>query len=289
MRKYLEIENALRKKYIASFRAEFPDLETQDFIITEKIDGTNVRLGFKPDGTILLGSRKRILKTDEDHFGLKEIIKEPRYQQFLEYCKAKAKESGKEIMMVGELFGKGINNRIEYGPCQICFFDMFVDDCLVVPIEFYEFMADFPQLCVPTIEIIQGLTRALDLPVKFPSKIASGLAEGMVIKPYRKIIRQGFQIFYLKHKNPDFEDRPGAKHHQKDPSPLQDYISRNRVIDMFSKVGEITSKKQIGQYVKLIREDALMDFKKEHPDTEITTQQMHRVNGRISRLLLEFI
>ena len=58
---------------------------------------------------------------------------------------------------------------------------------------------------------------------------------------------------------------------------------------MFSKVGKITSKDQMGKYVNLIRDDALSDFEKDNPTIELNKQQIKSVNGNISRILLEFL
>ena len=290
MKTYIEIEPIYRKKYINSFVEKFPDLSTAEFILTEKIDGTNVRLYFKIDGTLVLGSRNQVLEEGKDHFWLREVIKEPKYQAFIQYVKGKVAEKGKEIMMVGELFGEGINNRIIYGKRQIRFFDLYIEDQIRPQKEFFEFMGEFSALCVPVVGKVQGLENALKFPEIFQSKISSGLAEGLVIKPYLKIFRQGGSIFYLKHKNPEFEERPTRKPHKKTrPNPLLEYISKNRVIDMFSKVGKITSKDQLGKYVSLIREDALADFEKDNPAVEIDKKQLKAVNGKISQLLLDFI
>ncbi len=290
MRTYLEIEPVFRKKYIDSFIKKFPELSTEEFILTEKIDGTNVRLCFQLDGTLLLGSRNHVLEAKKDHFGLREVLKEPVYKDLLHYLERKVVESGKEIMLVGELFGEGINNRIIYGKRQIRFFDIYIEDLIRPQKEFFEFMSEFPTLCVPIIGKAHGLGNALKYPEIFQSKISTGLAEGLVIKPYSKNYRQGGSIFYLKHKNPDFEERPTRKPHKKaPPNPLLNYISKNRVLDMFSKMGTITSKDQMGKYVNLIRDDALSDFKKDNPTIELNKQQIKAVNGNISRILLEFI
>ena len=140
------------------------------------------------------------MEEGKDHFWLREVIKEPKYQAFIQYVKGKVAEKGKEIMMVGELFGEGINNRIIYGKRQIRFFDLYIEDQIRPQKEFFEFMGDFSALCVPVIGRVQGLENALKFPEVFQSKISSGLAEGLVIKPYLKIFRQGGSIFYLKHK-----------------------------------------------------------------------------------------
>ena len=290
MRTYLEIEPVSRKKYLDSFLKKFPELNEGEFILTEKIDGTNVRLCFKLDGMLVLGSRNQVLETKKDHFWLREVLKEQIYQDLIRFVERKVVESGKEIMLVGELFGKGINNRIIYGKRQIRFFDIYFEDIIRPQKEFFDFMSEFPALCVPIIGKVHGFESALKFSAIFQSKISTGIAEGLVIKPYSKNYRQGGSIFYLKHKNPEFEDRPTRKPRKKaPPNPLLNYISKNRVIDMFSKMGTITSKDQMGKYVNLIREDALSDFKKDNPAIELNKQQIKAVNGKISRILLEFI
>ncbi|WP_457559376.1 RNA ligase family protein [Candidatus Harpocratesius sp.] len=290
MRKYIEIEPIYRKKYIESFIRKYPELKNEEFILTEKIDGTNVRLCFTIDGRLVLGSRNQILDEGKDHFGLKEVIKQPEYQNLIAFLKEKVFEYKKEIMLVGELFGKGINNRIEYGEKRINFFDIYVDDKLQPQKVFFEILQRFPELCVPILERIHGLQKAIDYPALFVSKISNDFAEGLVIKPFSKIYRRGGIIFYLKNKNPEFEERPSkSKKTNRAPNPLLEYISQNRVIDMFSKIGVITSKQDIGKYVKLIREDALLDFEKDNPDFKIEKKHLKGVNGKISKILLKFI
>ena len=47
------------------------------------------------------------------------------------------------------------------------------------------------------------------------------------------------------------------------------YLTENRVLSVFSKQGVISEPKQLGQYIKWVLEDAIIDFKKDHPDLEI--------------------
>ena len=299
MRKYLEIENSSRKKYIKKFLDEFPQLKDAKYILTEKIDGTNIRICFKSDKTIVLGSRNNLL-LDGDHFGLKEILKEPDYKKLINKITQIAVERGKEIMLVGELFGEGINNRLNYGKKRILFFDMYIDDKLTPQEEFFNIMAECEliEFCVPILCKIQGLSEALEYPVKFKSKLCDNFGEGLVIKPLSDVFYHGYNCFYLKNKNPEFEDRPKRKKGRQgktgtknsdSPSPLLEYINRNRVIDMLSKEGEIKSKKELGKYVKLIREDALSDFIKDHPRLKLEDDQIKSVNRVISRILFEFL
>lgn len=79
----------------------FPSLTrfSQDWTVTEKIDGTNAQILITEDGQVLAGSRTRLITPDDDNYGFARWVKE--HEEGL-------KETLGEGRHFGEWWGKGI-------------------------------------------------------------------------------------------------------------------------------------------------------------------------------------
>jgi len=200
-----------------------------------------------------------------------------RYKELTDYVQSISNRLKCQIILFGELYGKGIQNRIDYGPEKYFrIFDIIIystkDIFILQWIQTQKFIytdSILKKYLVPSYGIVKGLKESLKYEPEDWNEI-----EGVIIKPYNKVysLKSG-DVFYLKHKNPKFEEKNKRKK-RKEPvkysdeienlkSNFEDYINKNRVLSVFSKYGEISEPKQIGEYIKLVLEDAKKDFTKD--------------------------
>lgn len=272
--KYVKIQNHYQSKFIYKFKQEFPDLENYKYIIQEKIDGGNISIIFTSnEEKYEIAKRSKILDADDNIFAIKGWIK--NYDKELKVFQNIANELGKQVTIFGEAYGSGVQKRIDYGEDKYFkMFDMVVDgqyqtqDAILLILS----KEGITDLLVPTIAVVDSLTEALEISTEFNSKLIDkedNLCEGVVIKPYEKvIINNGGSIFYIKKKNEKFFEK-GTKKINRKPmdsdllalqTTFRSYINENRVLSVFSKEGEIDDTKQIGTYIKLVLADAKEDF-----------------------------
>jgi hypothetical protein len=125
--------------------------------------------------------------------------------------------------------------------------------------------------------MVASLTEALAIDVETLGDDGRPTTEGIIIKPfYENYFDKTGKRFILKKKAKAFNDIEGSPL----PKPKKElpphvealnalfygYINENRMLDCFSKHGEITSPKEIGSFLKLILEDAKADFQKDQED-----------------------
>jgi len=56
-KKWPKIQNSYQQKFIDVFLAEFPKLEDETFVVTEKLHGRNVQIYFEPNKPWKVGKR----------------------------------------------------------------------------------------------------------------------------------------------------------------------------------------------------------------------------------------
>ena len=269
-KKYPSIENSYREKTINMFLEKYPQLKNETYIVQEKLDGANIQFIFSPDGSMQIASRNRIIDPDENFYSVWDVIYRDEYKKLIEAGKGYARFWGYPVHIYGELYGKGIQKRIDYGDDRyISIFDMSVttdDNNNVIFPPIYLMNSDVSDYIVKNYGVFDSLQEALDFVPNNWNNI-----EGVVIKPYHNVYYspQG-SIFYLKNKNPNFEEKGNKPKKEKKQnfsdsvehlhSEFGKYINENRVLSVFSKMGEIQDDKQIGEYIKAVIEDAKNDF-----------------------------
>lgn len=306
-KKYNSIENHYRQKYILNCLSQQPGLETEKYSIREKIDGANVQFLFKKDEKMKVGKRSSYLEEGESFFDIWTVISDnekvlSRFQTFA--------DEGFEIRVYGELYGPGVNGRVDYGPKKdIRFFDIELDGEIVPQHQFEEIMLllDITDKIVPLIGYADNLTEALQATCDFDSKVLNkenNAAEGIVIKPFRRnyIMGNGSR-FLLKKKSDNFKEKEtGTKSKKAESLPeevvglmleFRGYINKNRILGIFSKHGEIQSQKEIGKYIQLVVEDAREDFLKDRELPEGLDNKVQKkifnVGGHVVNLLKEHL
>lgn len=279
--KYDSIENSYQGKYIIGKTNRHPELLTCRYIVQQKYDGSNfqVAITISPD-EVRYGRRKDWIEDNGVSFNNHlQIMARERYVALLEGLQGLAYN---EIRIYGEIFGQGICKRLDYGPDKyLRFFDIYVDGVKLKQIDFYELMESIEceDLIVEDYGIYDSLNEALAVENKRYNGYGDpdgdrSFTEGNVIKPWDC----DYTDFYIKHKNEDFNNLMGTK--TKAPRVIEDtpddvavlinkfeaLIDENRVIDMFSKMGEIDNPKDIGKYLKAIQTDAIDDYLKANMD-----------------------
>ena len=281
---YVSIENSYRKKHIQKALKKFPELKAAEFLIQEKIHGANIQLIFVEDGTFKVATRKRILHTPEEikkFYGLDTVLE--NMEDCIEFFKKTAADGKYRLRLFGELFGGNIQKGVDYGKeKRIMFFDATLKGKFLDPHLFMNSIAKaWENLIVPNYGIVNGLDEALSFEVDDLKSLVSKslgidcIAEGIVIKPYRKVYIPGQSIFYLKKKSEKFLEVSRHKDKPKEALPEEvqkarelflTYLNEARVETAMSKLGPIEDASDIGKYLKEIITDAREDFMKDREE-----------------------
>jgi Rnl2 family RNA ligase len=289
-KKYPSIENSYRDKFVQYMLDQYPELCDAVYIVTEKIDGSNIQLIFEPSKPVQVASRNRVLTPGEDFFGVWDVLQDVELAALINTLTLFVDKTHQTINLYGELFGPGIQRRIDYGDKRrLLFFDAAINEELIPQGEFVQFMSlhGFPNLMVPIVTVINTLQAALDWSVEDSvtrvnpdghSVQEKRCMEGVVIKPRDKVYRSHTgSTFYLKKKGEKFgekEQKVKVPREQKEyrEEVIQMYetffglINENRIKSVFSKHGEIEEPRQIGDYIKLVMADAKEEFLKDYED-----------------------
>lgn len=277
------IENHYREKFIADFIGQFPILPRIPFVISEKLHGSSVQVGFDPDGTRYIGTRRRWLPESEKFYNLWGIL--PQYDDILEPFRNIAVSRQETVRLYGELYGGRVQKGVDYGPDQkLAFFGMAIDDVLVSHFSFMNILRGLDVECpiVPIIEVIStmnALEVALSYDTNFNTRAGpdtdGNTCEGIVIRPYMAhIVDRLGRCFMVKKKNPEFMEKKAKK---KEPVPentevarlnaeFMRYINEARLQSVFSKHGPIAEPVQIGEYIRHVIADAFSDFEKDYTE-----------------------
>lgn len=308
--KYQDIENSYQSKHIQKTLEYNPKLKTCRYAAFEKLDGANAQLIFHPGITTIedminsveFCSRSNKLDKTANFQGasIKELLE--RYKEVIRLTQMYANSVEYPINLYGELFGYGIQKRINYGKEKLLsFFDMRIDGYIISQRDFCNMMeyvakrSGNDSIYVSPFKIFDSLEEALELSPEFESSFSptKDHAEGWVIKPWDIP-----STFYLKIKSEKFKEKTKVREiKNKDYSitvnKLKAYfnamINENRILSAFSKIGEIERPDQIGDYVKYVLEDVKKDFLKEYNlEEELTPEEKKYIfNG--GKHVVEFL
>jgi Rnl2 family RNA ligase len=289
-KKFKSIDNHYREKVITDMLAHNPVYHACKYVAQEKIDGANFQLLFtmEYDGSIIIrhGKRTSLLGADEKFYNRHAAVGADDVQEMCDnICVWMRENKIEEIILYGELFGKGVQNRINYGEEQrVLFYDVVVDGYYYTVEKFYEFMEALGAgaLTVPLVADFNGIEEALKFEVEGKPTIVGAqedgnVWEGVVIKPFDTIALNNNHeqvLFYVKKKCESFADKMKVKKKKGPPKEIDPallaaqneyiaYLTDNRLADVMGKHGQIESDKQVGQYIKYMMEDAKEDFFKD--------------------------
>jgi len=214
------------------------------FEISEKLDGANFSILVEGD-KVRFARRRGILKPEEKFYNYQEVMAE--LMNLIEYLKT----LGEDVQLYGELYGKGIQNRIYYGERQFFrWFMLRIGDFLSVK-EADEILADFINLKVPVIETFEFKGKCEDFVDFLYEKIKTlnlEGKEGVVIKSYN------CPLFMIKYHTDLFA--------WKKPNKFSlDLVNEERTKDIFAKFGRIKKFSQLSNYINYYIEDIKQDIK----------------------------
>lgn len=287
--KFTSIENSYRTKYIDGFLQLDPTIANERFVVTEKVDGSNFQWEFSPEGDVRCGSRNNYLDMSGSFQGA--VIRDlyAAHAVVLDKLIKLAIQTDSTIRLYGELYGEGIQKRVDYGRGKkLIYFAMMINGDWLCFREFQERIANAGggQWIVPILFIADGLNEALETDIEFNTLLnnkENNLAEGVVISMYDRVVTDGHgSPFILKKKHEQFGEGKVKEAKAVDATVLalnasfREYINENRILSVFSKEGVISSPKEIGKYIKLIMDDAREDFEK---DFNLSTLDKNQLKG----------
>jgi len=303
--KWHSIENSYRQKHIDFFLEEHPELESETYIILEKLHGSNFQWFFQPGEFVKAGSRNHYLDMLGSFQGASIACLVDDNATTIAHFQKWADADGCSIRLFGELIGRGIGKGVDYGDQKrVLYFGIMVNDKLLPFKDFQTHVAT--EETVPIVTTANGLQAALDFDTKFDSLVlgkSDNICEGVVIQPYNQVHYDcyGTSPFILKKKNDEFKEKEKApKVHVVDSdverlnAEFVLYITDSRLQSAFSKHGEIETPKQIGEYIRIVMADAQDDFIKDSGDDvaaldKARQKQVYNVGSKIANMLKGYL
>jgi len=294
-KKYDSIENSYRDKVVKSIQINFPN---ERFFVQEKIHGANFSVW--TDGeTIRFAKRSGFIGGEENFYNYDTIaddLSNKIKSLFQTATNSMAYNGCKEITIYGELYGgnyphpdvqitqmKAVQKGIYYRPdVSFLAFDMLIDGELIDYSTFAMYSTFFeipflPALFVGTLseclsfnnEYQTTIPTSLGLP-----ELENNICEGNVIKPLKPLFFGNGTRVILKNKNSKFTEKSTKTFTpppEASPEVVQfqkaavEYITDNRLRNVISKLGEVTTK-DFGKLLGLLSKDVFEDFEKDFPE-----------------------
>jgi Rnl2 family RNA ligase len=297
-KRYNSIENSYQGKYINRWLDKQPELKTETYIVTEKIDGANIQIYFEPGTEYKVGKRSSFIEKDSNFYDIGTIL--PEFEEQFKKIQDNVNITNRAVRIYGELYGQGVQKRVNYmDKKSLIFFDVEVHGELHAPRDAMAYLDMFNLPKVPIIAIKKGIVEALEVNETFNTlinPIEGNVSEGLVVRPFHKNFYNVDELFILKKKSEAFSEKEIKKGKVKTFDEgtfkynqlFRDYITENRMLSVFSKHGPIKETKQLGEYIKLILEDAKEDFNKDHDVSQFDPKDqktIYNVGDSIVKLL----
>lgn len=280
--KFPSLENSYQHKFVSRWIENNPELKDCQYEITEKLDGSNFGI-IITNNSISFQRRTDILKEDEKFFNYQEVTE--RYISDIKKIQSQLADN-EIIHLFCELIGKKILGRVDYTTSdknELRIISLFLSGKLMPKLPSLMFLTQqcglqandlsYELAYTPSLGIVNGIEEAMNYNEVFNSRvlnIENNEAEGIVIQPYHKPFsftdtEGNTSYFILKKKNPKFHEKEKKVKEFKieQLNDLTDYINESRILSCFSKHGEIQESKEIGNYIKLITEDIIIDAEKD--------------------------
>ncbi len=283
MLRYPSIENHYNVSNLEHWNKQVPDLDKRLFAVEHKIDGANISFHFDDVGQVRICTRNQELEHDKDFFGIRELIKTPGLEScFQRITKWKLENGIKELHLFGEIFGKGIQNRIDYRVDSqsgkwIRFFDVYLERKLQTVEWFRSWIGEmglyqYAVQCLKTLCSLDEALNSLDYCISVAKEFGQEKIEGIVIKPWDNVIQSNGKIFFIKIKTKDFCDiekciigRPVFNETKEKKTSTIDLVEFGRFVTE-TRVNDCRLKKQswksLSEFYNHVVNDALVDFKK---------------------------
>lgn len=277
-KKFSGIENHYRQKFIDKMLKHNPTALEDIWEAREKLDGANIQLVFFPGKEMVVGKRTSYLSPDENFFDIWNTLK--KYSDELNRIQEYVDEYGDPVRLYGEIYGPGINGRIDYGlEKKIAIYDSEGHNGKMEAQNLFQLFMKTLKLnhMLPRLVAEGSLMELLQLDVENKNM------EGVVIKPWKESYYLNDERFIVKKKAGAFLDKERNEEEPKRENTSDiaynlnkeflKYINQNRILDVFAKYGPIQEEKQIGDYIRYVIEDAKSDFLKDVTLPELTKKQ----------------
>ncbi len=296
-RKYNSIENTYQKGFIEKIKSH--EYDNYEYVVQEKAHGAN--MGFwTNDGVVFQPARRSaLIKPGEQFYNFQAVMDKNlvKLQSVWKQLKHEIPELS-ELTIYGELIGGDyphpdvekdttatkVQKGIYYSPSNELYgFDMLINNNQYLnTLHVEEIFQQHGLLHAKTLHR-GSFASCLDFPNDFEStiykqlnlpEIKPNVAEGVVIRPVEPCFFNNGERVLLKNKNEKWEEKAKASKRkivQKEvpdnvkqlQEAIQDYVTDNRMNNVISKIGEITSK-DIGRVLKLYAADVVEDFMKDY-------------------------
>lgn len=267
-KKFSSLENTYRTNLIEKVQYEGKD--GGEWLATSKLHGAN--FSFWCDGNeVKVASRTQFV--DGTFYNCQAVIN--RYSDsILEYCQ---EHNITDLVIYGELYGKGVQKEVEYGEKDFAAFDVVWNGKVLNKREAFKVAACCNLLWTPIIHV-GTFAECLALNNTFQSKLTpvgfegENYEEGLVIEPMEPAWFSNGNRIYFKNKTDKFSEKKRQPKEKvvfelsETESDLMNqllcYNTPQRVSNVISKIGTVTSK-DFGRILGLTIKDILEDFEKE--------------------------
>lgn len=267
-KKFSSLENSYRQNLIDKLQYEGKD--GGEWIVTEKIHGAN--FSFWCNGEeVKVASRSQFV--DGTFYNCQAVIN--RYSEdVLAFCN---ENNLTDVVIYGELFGKGVQKEVEYGERDFRAFDVVIDGNPLSKQDAIKFVSSCGIQFAPVI-YVGTLSECLKLSNTFQSTLTplgydeENISEGLVIEPVIPAWFNNGSRIYFKNKTESFSEKKRQPKEQQvfelseNESELMNqllcYNTEQRVDNVLSKIGPVTNK-DFGRILGLTIQDILEEFTKE--------------------------
>ena len=273
--------------------------EVENWVVTEKIDGTNIAVNIDRDG-YRLSSRNQFV--DKNFYNIGTAVHQ--IEPLVEIVQRNFFPDFSQITLQGEFFGTKVMRRVDYRiPQAFRFFG-----CYTIHESrgyerwhwqaFVDIMTDtgFEYLVVPVIGRFRHFEGAIAVDKERASLFnPEAKAEGVVIQPLDVPIEPDGLIF--KNKSETFRENrlPSMKPTDADKAVIdrlnaefREYINESRMLSVVSKIGRPASVTDFKPYASALFADAWADFVNDHPDLELSAGDARAVRNVGSRAYWTF-
>lgn len=278
-KKFSSLENTYRTNLTEKVVEE--GIPRVDWIVTEKVDGAN--FSFWCDGEdAQVASRNQFV--DGTFYGCQEVIDEIAHK-ILAFCS----DYDTQIVIYGELYGEGIQKRVNYGKKSFVAFDVHCANSNN-PVD-KEFAIDLcERIGIPFVPVLfrGSFEDCLAVNNTFKSHLTpegydgDNIAEGVVVEPVNPAwFRNGSRV-YFKNKSEKFSEKKEktkvkvaqelslSEASQSVLHNLTSYVTESRVVSVISKIGKVCTK-DFQRILGLTVQDAIEDYEK---DTEANVKDI---------------
>lgn len=278
-KKFSSLENTYRTNLTEKVAEE--GIPTGYWIVTEKVDGAN--FSFWCDGEqVKVASRNQFV--DGTFYGCQEVIDEIA-PKILAFCS----DNDTQIVIYGELYGDGIQKRVNYGKKSFVAFDVHCANSNN-PVD-KEFAIDLcERIGIPFAPVLLrgNFEECLAVNNTFKSLLTpegydgANIAEGVVIEPVTPAwFRNGSRV-YFKNKSEKFSEKKEkqkvkvseelslSEASQSVLHNLTSYVTESRVVSVISKIGKVDTK-DFQRILGLTVQDAIEEYEK---DTEANVKDI---------------